>query len=59
MMKILVLLTDDKCSRRPIEIDNDQISNPIESNPHYIKREIAEMLGIPKSNVESFASLSY
>ncbi|CAK9821561.1 Histone-lysine N-methyltransferase SETMAR [Anthophora retusa] len=46
-------LNDEKRSGRPINIDKDQISSLIESNPHYTTREIAEMLRISKSSVEN------
>ena len=38
---------------RPVEVDRDQIKTLIENNQHYTTREIADILKISKSSVES------
>ena len=43
------LLGDAPQSGRPVEVDNDQTETLIESNPHYITWEIANILKISKS----------
>ena len=38
---------------RPVEVDREQIKTLIENNQHYTTREIADILKISKSSVES------
>ena len=45
-------LKDEQRSRRPNEVDDDQIKAIIESDRHVTVREIEEMLKIPKSTIE-------
>ena len=40
-------------SRRPVEVDSDQIKTSIENNQHYTMQEIADILKIPKSSAEN------
>ena len=40
-------------SRRPVEVDNDQIETLIENNQGYTTQEIADILKISKSSVEN------
>ena len=42
---------DEQRSRRPNEVDDDQIKVIIESDHHITVREIEEMLEIPKSTI--------
>ena len=46
-------LDDAPRSRRPVEVDSDQIETFIENNQHYTTREIADILKISKSSVEN------
>ena len=47
------LLDNTPGSGRPVEVDRDQIETLIESNQRYTTQEIANILKIPKSNVEN------
>jgi len=40
-----------KRSGRPLVIDDDQIKNLIESNPHYTTREIAEIIDVSQKTI--------
>jgi len=42
---------DRKRSGRPLLVDDDQIKNLIESNPHYSTREIAEITDVSQKTV--------
>ena len=45
-------LTDEQCSGRPNEVDDDQMNAIFESGRHVTVREIEEMLKIPKSAID-------
>jgi len=42
---------DRKCSGRSLVIDDDQIKNLIKSNPHYMTREIVEIIDVSQKTV--------
>ena len=46
-------LDDAQRSGGPVEVDSDQIETLTENNQCYTTREIADILKIPKSNVEN------
>jgi len=45
---------DREHSGRPLVVDDDQIKNLIESNPHYTTREIAEIIDISQKTVVNY-----
>lgn len=52
-LKSFVCLANDKHIGRPMKIDNLQILNIIEYNLCYVTLDVAEIMKIPKSNVEN------
>jgi len=42
---------DRERSGRPLVVDDDQIKNLIESNPHYKTREIAEIIDVSQKTI--------
>jgi len=42
---------DREHSDRPLVVDDDQIKSLIENNPHYMTREIAEIIDVSQKTV--------